>query len=223
MKSTMKICSVILAGFAMSAALAEPPAVKVLTADLMSPAAANGWYPPTLTNTPKLCSLIPTHVICTAGRPAHVKELARTLGAGRLTQDAYTSRVYEYVYANIDTEFRYGLTKGALGALLDQSGTPFDQSMLMVELLKEAGYSAGFRAGTIELDGTQFAAWTGISNATAACRLLADGGIPGEINSTTAANCSYGSSAVTKVVMSHIWVYTNSKLFDPSYKAYTFK
>jgi RHS repeat-associated protein len=223
MKSTTKFLGFIFVCVAMGAALAEPPAVKVLTADLMSPSAANSWYPTGLTNTPKLCSLIPTHVICTGGRPAHIRELARTLGAGRLTQAAYTSRVFEYVYANIDTEFRYGLSKGALGALLDQSGTPFDQAMLMVELLKEANVNAGYRAGTIELDGTQFAAWTGITNATAACRLLADGGIPAEINLSTTANCSYGSNVVSKVVMSHVWVYTNSKIFDPSYKAYTFK
>ncbi len=72
---------------------------------------------------------------------------------------AYALAVFEYVHHNIRTEFRYGLSKGAYGALLDQSGTPFDQAALMIELLRQGGVTATYQLGTITLTGAQFTAW----------------------------------------------------------------
>ena len=55
---------------------------------------------------------------------------------GQISVDEFVRRVAEYVRNNIDVELRFGVGKGARGAIMDQSGTPFDQAQLMVELLK---------------------------------------------------------------------------------------
>ncbi|MBI3675384.1 MAG: RHS repeat protein, partial [Proteobacteria bacterium] len=136
--------------------------------------------------------------------------------------------IYEYVRNSIETVFIYGLQKGALGAEIDKSGTPFDQAMLMVELLRQAGYVANYQAGTITLTGQQFTDWTGISDATAACQLLSSGAIPAAVNGSTTANCAYGSgTAISSVQLAHVWVQVTigggTYVFDPSYKPHTWK
>src|SRR5205085_1929029 len=150
--------------------------------------------------------------------------------------------IYAYVHDNIDTEWEYGEAKGPLGTLIEKSGTPFDQAALMVALLRQAGYTtstATFQAGTLTFDSThipvsQFTAWTGISDSNAACRLLANGGIPGSINGGSSSTvCATGTgSAITSLTMAHIWVAVtipgstctnNVCLFDPSFKPYTWK
>lgn len=206
---------------------AEPPAVKFEKGTLISPSAANSYYGSSTTHTKRLCQLLPDSEFCDAGyRAVHIKELARTLGKDRLTNTEYTQNVYEYVYMNIETEFRYGLSKGGFGALLDQSGTPFDQANLMVELLREAGVSASYKAGTITLSSNQFSRWSGFyttlnesTQATtvlksAACQFLADGGIP--------ASCS-GSTNLTNITLSTAWVSSGGKLYNPSYKTHELK
>ncbi len=123
----------------------------------------------------------------------------------------------------------YGLQKGALGAEIDKSGTPFDQAELMVALLNQAGFVTSYMAGTIVLTQAQFNAWTGITNARAACQLLANGGVPATVNGVTNALCSTlaSGSAVSSVEMAHIWVKVTISgtdyVFDPSFKTYTWK
>ena len=146
-------------------------------------------------------------------RPAELKELARAL---RNDVDL----IYEYVHDNVRTTFMYGLQKGALGALLDQSGTPFDQAHLMVELLREAGYSARFKSGTLLLSAAQANAWLGTSNSNAIRKTFRDGGIP----------LDYSSTGPTYTI-GHIWVEVtipgascgSACWFDPSYKTHAFK
>ena len=87
----------------------------------------------------------------------------------------------------------------------------------MMALLQQGGVAATYQAGTVNLTGAQFNAWTGITNATAACRLLADGGIPAVINGTTSSTCSY-TGTVTTVTMSHIWINSGGQNYDPSFK-----
>lgn len=69
--------------------------------------------------------------------------------------------IYEYVYNNIRTLPIHGSLKGALGALLDQQGTSFDQAELMVLLLRQSGYTANFAIGSVHLSGAQAANWLG--------------------------------------------------------------
>jgi len=194
--------------------------VKIGVADLVAPTTARAYYDalPTASTF--------TNSVAISGQPvlnaphAEITALARAL---RNDPDL----IYAYVRNTVDTSFTYGVGKGGLGAMVDKSGSAFDQAQLMVLLLRAAGYSATYKPGTITLSAQQFTAWTGITRADAACRLLANGGIPGSINGSTIANCAYGSDNVTSVSMAHIWVAAtiggSEYLFDPAYKPYTVK
>jgi RHS repeat-associated protein len=168
----------------------------------VSTANANTYYPTTFTSTRELWGPDPA-----ANRPVEIKELARALKNN-------VDLIYEYVHDNIKTVPMYGLQKGALGAIIDQSGTPFDQAELMVELLRESGYTAAYKAGTITLSTAQVNSWIGTSNTTAAQKIFRDGGIPVDFAS---GNFTIG----------HIWVEVtiggSTHWFDPSYKSSTFK
>lgn len=188
---------------------ADVPAVKLLKAPLTSPSDAWDYYGNSTVHT--------NGVAYSATRAPEIREIAKALGAGRLATDEYTSAVYKYVRDNIKPDFRFGLSKGASGAIIDQSGTAFDQAQLMVELLREGGVTAGYVIGTIGLSNAEFTAWSGVSGAKAVCQFLADGGIPAEINSST--NCeNLGTGNFLTLRMAHIWVSANSKKYDPAYK-----
>jgi len=197
-----------------------PPAppvasVQIGTAALVSPTDANTSFPAGADGTH-------TNSLSAVSRPAEVVELARAL---RNNPDL----IYEFVRNNVDTVWMYGLQKGAVGVIIDKSGTPFDQAHLMVELLREAGHpSAAFKIGTITLNATQFQEWTGITSALAACQLLSSGGIPATINGSTNVACSTMSGSVSTVVVAHAWVSVSiggagPYLFDPSFKPYSVK
>lgn len=157
--------------------------------------------------------------------------MARALSRdGTLGGDAFAQRVADYVRRNIDVEFRFGLGKGARGAAIDQSGTPFDQAQLMVEILRERGTAASYQLGTITLTAEQFGKWTGLVTnlnesaqsftvvARSACELLANGGIPAIVNG--ASDCASLSGNLTSVTLGHVWVLVDSKLYDPSFKTH---
>jgi RHS repeat-associated protein len=193
--------------------------VRIGTAALISADTANTAMPTSTTH---------TQTIVGAPRLKEIRELSRAL---RYNVDL----IYDYVRNNVEIAWMYGLQKGAVGAITDKSGTAFDQAHLMVELLNEAiangasSYaSPTYRVGKITLDGTQFSAWSGITNAAAACQLLASGGIPATINGAAeTANCSTFTGNVTSVVLAHVWVSVSiggtTYYFDPSYKPHTFK
>lgn len=206
-------------------AFADPPTTKRLEGTLVTPSAAATFYGTDTTHTNGLAS--------TPARSPEIKALARSLSrGGALTGDAFAQRVADYVRRNIEVEFRYGLGKGARGAVIDQSGTVFDQAQLMVEVLREGGLAATYQLGTITLDADQFGKWTGLVtspikasqaftvNARSACQLLADGGIPATVNG--ALSCTELSSTINTtlntVTLSHIWVLANGKAYDPAYK-----
>src|SRR5438046_5687391 len=86
--------------------------------------------------------------------PAEIVELARALKNN-------PDLIYEYVYNNIETLPQYGSAKGPLGTLLDGKGTAFDQAELMVALLQQAGLTASFQIGKIELSASQLTGWLG--------------------------------------------------------------
>ena len=136
--------------------------------------------------------------------------------------------IYEYVHNNIEIVWMYGSHKGPLGTLIDKSGTAFDQAELMAALLTQAGYDAAVEAGTITLGGSDFAAWSNISDATSACQLLANGGIPAKINGQVLSDCSFGNgTAISSVILEHAWVKVviggTAYMFDPSFKAHGWK
>lgn len=213
-QSVLKVLAVTSAGLLslVGAAFAQSPlpSSRIGTAALISPASADTYFGSATTH---------TNGLGLSERPPEVRELARAL---RNDVDL----IYDYVRNNIEVEWAYGLRKGALGAIVDQSGTAFDQVKLMVDLLREGGHTAGYRAGTITLTAAQFQDWSGLTSATAACQLLSSGAIPAVINGATTADCNYGAAAVTSVTMSHVWVAVSisgtSYLFDPAYKPHTF-
>ena len=206
------------------------PSVRILTGTGVAPATAATFYTAATTSTAGLCSSsMNATQFCSGGvvaRAPELKMLARALRAdanvaNTAEAQATADRIYEYVRNSIDTEFLYGVHKGALGASIDHSGTAFDQAQLMVELLREAGITARYQQGTITLTAAQFTAWTSLSKSSAACDLLTTGGIPYQ----SSAGC--GSGGVGDVILAHIWgqadIGGSSYLFDPAYKPYQHK
>lgn len=187
------------------------PSTKVGTALLVSPSGADTFYGGATTSTNSTGAAV---------RPNEIKELVRALKSD-------PDLIYEYVRNTSDTVWSYGLTKGAMGVLVDHAGTAFDQANLMVELLREAGFTASYKVGYLTLTGAQFADWSGVTSATAACQLLSSGGIPGAVNGSSTADCNYGSATVTTIDVGHVWVAVTISgveyVFDPAYKAYSFK
>jgi RHS repeat-associated protein len=206
----------LLIGTLASAAHAELPSVKWQTAPLVTPTQAWTYFGTNSTHT--------IGVAATAAVAPEIVELSNALSQGGTCINAcYASLVYQYVRNNIAMEFRFGLGKGGRGALVDQSGTPFDQAQLMVMLLRQAGIAASYQVGTITLNGTQFQQWTGISNAAGACQYLADGGIPATVNTLTSCTSLTVGTPVSSIVMGHIWISALGKLYDPSYKIHIVK
>lgn len=202
------------------------PSVRIMTGALVAP---NPSYGTSTSSSNGLCASLTSlpqasfSQLCSGFRPPEVRELARALKND-------PNLIYEYVRNSVDTEFQFGLQKGALGVIIDGTGTPFDQAELMVELLREASasYNPVYQYGTITLSGSGFFNWTGITDAGAACNFLATGGIPATVNSTTPASCAtLAGTTVTGVTMQHIWVQATvnggTYLFDPSYKPFTHK
>lgn len=191
--------------------------VKIGSAALVAPSTADSFYGSATTS---------TNSTVVAGQTAINVPNAEYLEFARAL-DNDPDQIFAFVRNSVDTTFTYGVGKGGLGALVDRSGNAFDQAQLLVGLFRAAGIPAGYRAGTIELNGAQFTAWTGITSASAACRLLANGGIPASVNGSTTATCDYGSATVSTVTLSHIWVAAtiggSTFQFDPSYKPYTVK
>ncbi|MBK7471420.1 MAG: hypothetical protein IPI73_13120 [Betaproteobacteria bacterium] len=150
--------------------------------------------------------------------PPSIAELARAL---RNDVDL----VYEYVRNNIEYYPVWGVQKGALGTILDNQGTAFDQAALMVALLRQAGHTANFVKGRIALTGAELGAWYGVSTANACSvqQLLAAGRIPvAELFSVMG-----GCTAVSSLQIDHVWVKVDiggtDFHFDPSFKPHTFK
>jgi len=144
--------------------------------------------------------------------PASIVELARALKND-------PQLIFEHVYNNIDWEPGWGVMKGGLGALLDGCGNSFDQSMLLVELLREAGFTATYVMGQIELNETQFDDWFNTSHIFAAYWYSQYANIPGNWPNWTGTEWT--------MVMSHVWVEVdvggNTYSLDPSLKQYTRK
>ncbi len=127
------------------------------------------------------------------------------------------TRIFAFVYNEIEVVPMFGVQKGARGCLIDKACTPFDQAHLLGELLRAAGYAPVYKFGEITgLTLTQMGDWLGVSNVTALNEVLADGGIP---YSTS------GSGGSTTYTLLHIWVEVtvDSQLrrLDPSFKSHT--
>ncbi|MDP3506443.1 MAG: RHS repeat-associated core domain-containing protein [Candidatus Melainabacteria bacterium] len=141
--------------------------------------------------------------------PASIVELARALKND-------PQLIYEFVYNNIEWEPGFGVQKGGLGCLLDGMGNSFDQSMLLVELLREAGFTADYVLGTIQLTEAELMAWFGTSDIWGSASYCGNENIP--YQSPTWNGTGWD------MVMSHMWVNVDisatTYVMDPSYKTY---
>lgn len=142
-------------------------------------------------------------------------------GAGSIVELARALKndvdlIFEFVYNNIEFIPTYGSQKGALGTLIDGFGNAFDQSELMVELLREAGYTCSFQHGELELTETQAMNWLSTIDIWAARNLLGNCGVPNETHWT-------GTEWVLR--LAHCWVEVDISstdyVFDPAMKAYS--
>lgn len=192
---------------------AQLPSMKFERGALVSPSAAQTFYGSGTTRSSSF-----TGVTGFEGRPPEIVELARALNSD-------PDQIFEFVRNHVQVEFAYGLRKGALGALIDRSGTPFDQNVLFVELARQAGYSARYRIGSATFTPAQFQEWTGLTNGIGACKMLAFGGIPASINGSSPADCSV-SATISSVQIRHVWsevqIGGTWYVFDPSFKAHSF-
>ena len=173
---------------------------------------------PALNQVPDICP--------STGRPVapEIVELARALKND-------PNLMYEYVRNSVDTEFMFGAHKGAVGVIINHSGTAADQAELLVALFKQVpNTTANFVYGTATLNASDFQAWTGITDAQAACNLFATGGIPVEVNgNSTATSCAaFAGTSVNSVKFAHIWVSASvggapTYVYDPAFKPYQHK
>jgi len=195
------------------------PSVKFERAELVSPAQARTFY----------AGQIQSHgtsftgVTGFDGRPPEIVELARALKRSETDPGKIADLIFEHVRNTTKTELAFGLRKGALGALIDKSGTPFDQAALVVELARQAGLSARYRVGQATLTQARFANLTGVSNAQALCHLLANGGIPATFGGSAPVDCAVSGS--NDITILHAWaeisVNGQWRAYDPSIKAMT--
>ncbi|MBU6455555.1 MAG: hypothetical protein KGS72_27535, partial [Cyanobacteria bacterium REEB67] len=149
-----------------------------------------------------------------------IEEIAATLGNN-------VDSIYQFVYNNIEFLAVNGSQKGALACFIDGYGNAFDQSALMVALLRASGYTAQFVFGWLKLNAAQCTAWLGVAGTgstttiknqntvVAAGNLLANGGFPAVF-----------PYPYTSVTFDHVWVKVDVSgagdwyVFDPSFKTY---
>lgn len=143
--------------------------------------------------------------------------------------------IYQFVRNNIEYYPGWGLQKGAIGAILESQGTAADQANLMVALLRQSGFTAGYVKGQIELTAAQINQWLGVptTDACAVARLFSSGGVlRGAIKSTVqGGTCPDGqpgnAGTLVSLRIGHVWVKANiggtNYVFDPSFKPHTVK
>ncbi len=148
--------------------------------------------------------------------PASINELARALKND-------PDLIYQFVRNNIEFVPMWGIQKGAVGTLLDNQGTDFDQAVLLVKLLNAAGYTnTAYIRGVIKLNAAELKSWLGrdIANTCALEAILGNSRIPVKAIVPTASCTTL--SPVTSASIEHIWVRVNiggtDYVFDPSYK-----
>ncbi len=133
--------------------------------------------------------------------PTEIVELAKNLEHDPLA-------IFNYVHNHIDYAPYYGLRKGALLTLLDESGNDFDQASLLIALLKASGHSARFAKGSMAMSVEALADWLGLEkNGDLVDSLLSRAGIPFS-----------KLRGIYKV--SRVWVLFSKYQLDPAYKKY---
>lgn len=131
--------------------------------------------------------------------------------------------IYAFVHDNIDYYCIGEPQKGALGAMIDRVAGSYDQSMLMVELARQAGYTARFVIGSIRLTASEIENFLGTTDDGTnqpSVKVLDAGGVPNTPAVDEDNNLLY-------VDFVHCWVQVEidgvDYVFDPSYKLFDYK
>lgn len=148
--------------------------------------------------------------------PASIVELARALKND-------PQLIFEFVYNNIEWQPGWGVMKGGLGCLLDGSGNAFDQSMLLVALLRQAGFTANYVLGQIRLTTVQYDDWFGTDSTFP--NYYCPYWYAQYANIPCSAPVASGPDFIMD--MNHVWVQVvisgTTYVLDPSRKTYTRK
>ena len=121
-----------------------------------------------------------------------IKDLAQKL-------DYNPTKIYKWVYDNIEFVPTYGSIQGAAYTLETKRGNATDTSSLLIALLRTSGIPARYVSGTIDVPATVAKDWIGgVNNLGAAANLIGQGGIPNVIMTS--------SGKETALRMEHIWV-----------------
>lgn len=142
--------------------------------------------------------------------PVSIVELARSLKSD-------VDLIFEWIYNGLEFLPSYGSQKSGIGALIDGCGNSFDQADLLVQLLRQAGYTADYLFGELRMNGAQAADRFGTDplNVFSASNLLANGGIP---------NTTVWTGTEWVMDFSHCYVRVNiggtNYVFDPALKTY---
>jgi RHS repeat-associated protein len=138
--------------------------------------------------------------------------------------------IFQWIRNNVEFYPIFGAQKGAVGAILDNQGTAYDQAMLMVDLLRASGYTASFTTGVIKVTAAQLNSWYGVdtSNACGVVALLGQGQIPiYTVHATIGGSCPGNVGALVDASIGHVWVKAvlngSTYYFDPSFKTHTFR
>lgn len=125
--------------------------------------------------------------------------------------------IFYHVYNNIDFHPTFGLQKGS-NCRIDGIGNAFDQCQLLVDLLTEAGYTASFLYGELDLSTEEVSAWLGCDSSSVwqAYYVLANGGFPVE---------AVWTGSEYRIEVSHVWVKVTidsvDYVLDPAFKSYS--
>ena len=131
--------------------------------------------------------------------PAIVAQLKAMAGdVGRTHWDP--AAIYNWVRANIRTEWYWGCMKGAEETLRQRSGNAADQATLLVAMLRASGYPARYVRGVIEFfpDFGSATAMTGIADPQQLLNFFQAAGIPCEP--------VYSGSRIVNLRIEHLWV-----------------
>ncbi len=152
------------------------------------------------------------------GAPSIV-EMGRAL-KGTATGSTAVGQIFEHVYNNIEWEPGWGVYHGALGCLMNGMGNSFDQSLLLANLLREAGFTANIVMGSIRLTEAQYQAWWKVLDIWTAQNYCFNEYIPVVTAPTWTGSYYY-------MDIKHVWVQVvisgTTYVLDPSFKTYTRK
>ncbi|MFA7337094.1 MAG: RHS repeat-associated core domain-containing protein [Candidatus Obscuribacterales bacterium] len=156
----------------------------------------------------------PSFAAATVQGAPSITEMARAL-AGSATGSTAVGQIFEFVYNNIEWEPGWGVYRGALGCLMDGMGNAFDQSLLLANLLRSAGFTANIVMGEITLSTAQVTNWFGTNDIFSSANYCGNQNIP------------FTNLAVpfTSLTLGHVWcqvvISGTTYVLDPAFKQYT--